>query len=84
MTLDECKKNIGQYVSYKPFENCMFGMEQLGIIKSVNDNYVFVIWVNYKYSEESNKGIPINPEQLQLTYVAKRLDKNQGGIFSIG
>lgn len=46
MTLEEARNNIGKYVIYTPFGNCTQNQKELGVITSVNDNYVFVRYGN--------------------------------------
>jgi hypothetical protein len=40
MTLDEARQNIGNSVTYTPFEGST--EKEYGVITSVNDRYVFV------------------------------------------
>lgn len=60
MTLEEAKKNIGRIVIYTPFEKCNEDQKELGLIKMVNDKYVFVVY------DLSGRGIPTNPEYIEL------------------
>lgn len=54
MTLQECEKNIGRYVTYIPFEGCDNSLRERGIITSVNEKYVFVRYGNDCISKSTN------------------------------
>ncbi len=60
MTLQEAKNNIGRCVVYMPFYGCSKDQYELGVITSVNENYVFV-----RYSNEINSKAT-KPEDLIL------------------
>ena len=42
LTLDEARENIGNNVTYTPYEGCDHSQLEYGVITSVNDTYVFV------------------------------------------
>lgn len=42
MTLNEASKGIGRKVIYTPFDGCLFGDLEYGVITSVNSKNVFV------------------------------------------
>ena len=42
MTIQECKDNVGRYVTYIPYKGCDPKLYERGVITSVNDKYAFV------------------------------------------
>lgn len=60
MTLKDARKNIGRYVTYTPYEGCPKEQLELGVITSVNNNYVFV-----RYGNDINSKATY-PEHLKL------------------
>ena len=54
MTLQECKKNIGRYVTYIPFDGCDKSLYERGIITNINKKYAFVRYGNDCASKSTN------------------------------
>lgn len=46
MTIEEAKRNIGNSVTYTPFEGCGENQKEYGVITSVNERFVFVRYGN--------------------------------------
>lgn len=60
MTLEECKNNIGRKVIYIPFDAKDRGLQETGVITSVNNKYCFV-----RYGSDINSKAT-NPNDLML------------------
>ena len=60
MTLQECKENIGRKVCFIPFDPKDRGLQETGVITSVNSRYCFV-----RYGSDVNSKAT-NPNDLIL------------------
>ena len=54
MTIEQAKNNIGNRVTYIPYEGCDVSQYEFGIITSVNDSYVFVRYGSNLHSQATN------------------------------
>lgn len=63
MTLEEARNAIGCEVEYIPYEGCSKEQIEHGIIKSVNDHFVFVQFA----PRTMNRAEACNPSDLRRT-----------------
>lgn len=54
MTIEQAKNNIGNRVTYIPYEGCDVSQYEFGVITSVNDSYVFVRYGSNLRSQATN------------------------------